>query len=298
MERYKYVTKYKDNELLRAALNQLTRETFGFDFESWYQNGYWKEDMYIPHSLMEGDRMVANVSANRMEFVIGGEVKHYIQIGTVMTAKEYQNLGLGRYLIEKVIATYQEECDGIYLFANDSVLEYYPKFGFRISKEYVYKKHFLKDEKIKKSTKNMNSSGFIKITNPSNEDRIRFFEYVREAISNDGMTMKNVGLMGFYLHDMEEVYYSKSLDTYVVATIEDNTLKLSSIIAKRKVELKEVLTSFADVAETVILDFVPSEKSWFDVEEFKEEDCTLFYLGEDLQRIERQQLHFQGMSHA
>ena len=53
MEAYKYVTNYKDNDFIRAALNSLTRDTFGFDFESWYQNGYWKDDMYMPHSLMD-----------------------------------------------------------------------------------------------------------------------------------------------------------------------------------------------------------------------------------------------------
>ena len=297
METYKYVTNYKDNDFIRAALNRLTRDTFGFDFESWYQNGYWKDDMYMPHSLMDGERMVANVSANRMEFVIGGEFKHFIQIGTVMTAKEYRGQGLGRYLIEKVIDTYRDVCDGIYLFGNDSVLDYYPKFGFEVSKEYIYKKQLLVDEMREKSPLNQKYSEFIKIENPSNEDRNIFFDYVRHAVSNDGMTMRNVGLMGFYLHDMEDVYYSESLDTYVVADIKDNTLHLNCIIAKKAVELN-ILESFAGAADTVILDFVPSNKRGFEVVEFEEEDCTLFYIGEELKRIEREQLHFSSISHA
>lgn len=298
MNKYKYVTNYKDNGSIRAALNRLTRDTFGFDFESWYQNDYWKDDMYMPHSLMDGERMVANVSANRMEFVISGEIKHFIQIGTVMTAKDYRGQGLGRYLIEKVIDTYRDECDGIYLFGNDSVLDYYPKFGFEVSKEYIYKKQLLVDENREKSPLNQNYIEFIKIENPSNEDRKKFFDYVRHAVSNDGMTMRNVGLMGFYLHDMEDVYYSESLDTYVVADIKNNTLHLNCIIAKKTVELNDILESFVGVADTVILDFTPSNKSGFEVVEFEEEDCTLFYIGEELKRIEREQLHFPSISHA
>lgn len=298
MNKYKYVTNYKDNGSIRAALNRLTRDTFGFDFESWYQNDYWKDDMYMPHSLMDGERMVANVSANRMEFVISGEIKHFIQIGTVMTAKDYRGQGLGRYLIEKVIDTYRDECDGIYLFGNDSVLDYYPKFGFEVSKEYIYKKQLLVDENREKSPLNQNYIEFIKIENPSNEDRKKFFDYVRHAVSNDGMTMRNVGLMGFYLHDMEDVYYSGSLDMYVVADIKDNTLHLNCIIAKKTVELNDILESFVGVADTVILDFTPSNKSGFEVVEFEEEDCTLFYIGEELKRIEREQLHFPSISHA
>lgn len=298
METYKYVTNYKDNDSIRAALNRLTRDTFGFDFESWYQNGYWKEDMYMPHSLMDGERMVANVSANRMEFVIDDEIKHFIQIGTVMTAKEYRGQGLGRYLIEKVIDTYRDEYDGIYLFANDSVLEYYPQFGFEISKEYIYKKQLLVDGMREQSLQNKKFGTFIKIENPSNEDRKKFFDYVRHAVSNDGMTMRNVGLMGFYLHDLEDVFYSESLDTYIIADIKDTTLHLGCIIAKRKVELNEIIELFAGVADTVILDFIPINKNGFEVVEFEEEDCTLFYIGEELKRIEREQLHFPSISHA
>mgnify|MGYP001027382472 FL=1 len=298
METYKYVTNYKDNDSIRAALNRLTRDTFGFDFESWYQNDYWKDDMYMPHSLMDGERMVANVSANRMEFVISGEIKHFIQIGTVMTAKEYRGQGLGRYLIEKVINTYRDVCDGIYLFGNDSVLDYYPKFGFEVSKEYIYKKQLLVAGMREKSPLNPKYSEFIKIENPSNEERKKFFDYVRRAVSNDGMTMRNVGLMGFYLHDMEDVYYSESLDTYVVADMQDNTLHLNYIIVKKAVELNDILEAFQGVAETVILDFTPSNKNGFEVVEFEEEDCTLFYIGEELKRIEREQLHFPSISHA
>ncbi|WP_310605535.1 GNAT family N-acetyltransferase [Anaerosporobacter sp.] len=294
MEQYNYVTSYKDNEKVRAALNKLTTDTFGFDFEAWYQNGYWKEESYMPHSLMDGERMVANVSANRMEFVIDGETKHYIQIGTVMMAKEYQGQGLGRYLMEKVIALYQEESDGIYLFGNDSVLNYYPKFGFQTSKEYVYKKTLQENQ----LSLDKDSIEFIEIKNPSNEERQRFFDYIHHAVTNDGMTMRNVGLMGFYLHDMEGVYYNKKLDVYVVAEIADETLYLNAIIAKEKVELDRILDSFAGAVKTVVLGFVPDRKDEFEVEEFREEDCTLFYIGEELERVEEEKLHFPTLSHA
>lgn len=37
---YEYVVNYKNNDELRNGLNGLTRKTYGFDFEDWYQNGY------------------------------------------------------------------------------------------------------------------------------------------------------------------------------------------------------------------------------------------------------------------
>ena len=41
------VSNYMHDDTLRHALNELTRKTFGFDFESWVTNGYFEGD-YIP----------------------------------------------------------------------------------------------------------------------------------------------------------------------------------------------------------------------------------------------------------
>jgi hypothetical protein len=31
----------KKNDVLRSSFNQLATDTFGIDFEVWYQKGYW-----------------------------------------------------------------------------------------------------------------------------------------------------------------------------------------------------------------------------------------------------------------
>lgn len=281
--RYEYVTNYKDDNRLRNALNQLTRETYGFDFESWYQNGYWTE-RYIPYSLMDGNRMVANVSANLMDCTIKGEHKRYIQIGTVMTAKKYRQQGLGRELMEKVIATYRNQCDGIYLFANDSAVEFYPKFGFKVAKEFVYKKSLGTEKK----------GDFIKVT----DNRQKFFDYVHNAAVNDGMAIRNDGLTGFYEHNLDDVYYSSLLDTYVILEFEENNVKLQAIIAKKEIDMNTVVSYLGGMAEYVVLDFTPINCEGYEVSEYKIEDCTLFYIGEDLERIERDKMHFSPLSHA
>lgn len=88
--------------MLRRTFNNLTRETFGFDFEQWYIDGYWQK-RYIPYSLLDGDRVVANISVNDLNFLVMGEKKRYIQLGTVMTDKAYRGLGLSRALMERVL---------------------------------------------------------------------------------------------------------------------------------------------------------------------------------------------------
>lgn len=106
--KYTYSTNVKNNDILRKSFNELTEKTFYFNFESWFHNGFWGND-YIPCSLIDGEKVVANVSVNLMDFQLDGIKKHYIQIGTVMTDEAYRGQGLNRYLMEKVITEYKEK---------------------------------------------------------------------------------------------------------------------------------------------------------------------------------------------
>ena len=100
---YIYVKDYRDNEKLREGLNNLTEQTYGFNFRKWYEAGYWGK-AYIPYSLLDGDKLVANVSVSIMKINILEEEKNYIQIGTVMTDERYRNQGLARFLTEKFLS--------------------------------------------------------------------------------------------------------------------------------------------------------------------------------------------------
>ena len=73
------VKDYMRDDTLRHELNALTRETFGFDFESWVTNGYFEGD-YIPYSFEEDGKILANVSANIMTFEQNGKRRNYILI--------------------------------------------------------------------------------------------------------------------------------------------------------------------------------------------------------------------------
>ena len=138
------ISNYMRDDDSRHMLNELTRKTFGFDFEGWVTNGYF-EGEYIPYSLVEEGTMLSNVSANRMRFLQNGEEKFYIQIGTVMTDEDYRKRGLAARLIKHVIAEYENECDGIYLFGNLDALGFYEKMGFQTMDQYRY---FVKEEAI------------------------------------------------------------------------------------------------------------------------------------------------------
>ena len=84
---------------------------------------------------MDGE-VVSNVSVNACNMNYKGKEVKLIQLGTVMTDTDHRGKGYARMLMEEVMKDYEGKVDGMYLFANDSVLEFYPRFGFMEGKEY------------------------------------------------------------------------------------------------------------------------------------------------------------------
>lgn len=79
-------------QVSEKALWQLAADVFGLSFHNWYARGYW-QDAYLPYTLFDCGRAVANISVNRMKTMVDGQPKRYIQLGTVMTAPAYRNRG-------------------------------------------------------------------------------------------------------------------------------------------------------------------------------------------------------------
>lgn len=285
--RYKLVKNYKSNTVLVKSFNELTEKTFGFNFIKWQEGGFWSEK-YIPYSLVDGDQVIANVSVNLMDFVLDGGKKHYIQLGTVMTDANYRGQGLCRYLIEHVIKEYQDKVDGIYLFGNDSVIDFYPKFGFVESKEYQY---------IKNICSNSNKE-VEQIDMKVQLNRDHFLNIVKNATINDRFTTDNWGLIAFYLLFGQPVYYLAKEDLYILADVEKEKLFIHQIIANHEVNLESIIHAFGSEIKEVKLGFTPVDASGYEVKEVGEEDCTLFILGDDLKEIEKKKLMFPTLSHA
>ena len=49
-----YRTDIRDDEVLRASFNALTRRVFGFDFADWHARGWWDPARtgYTPHAFV------------------------------------------------------------------------------------------------------------------------------------------------------------------------------------------------------------------------------------------------------
>lgn len=287
---YEYITGFKDNDKLRASFNDLTEKTYGFNFVDYYENGFWG-DKYIPCSIMDSGRIVANVSVNLMDFYVDGVKKRYIQLGTVMTDREYRCQGLSRYIIERVISEYKDKCEAMYLFANDKVTDFYPKFGFERAEEYC-------------CSRNVDFTGksrtIEKVNMENKEDREKLLDTAEKIFPNDYLTMDNYGLYGFYLTGVmkDMVYYCTSQEAYAVAEIKDNTLFFHQVIADHKVDMERVIESFGEGIHKVVLGFPPIYDEGYEKKLYIPEDTSLFILGDGLDIIERKKLMFPILSHA
>lgn len=287
MKRCTFSKNVRANDTLRASFNTLTRATFGFDFTGWYDAGHWG-DLYIPHVLTDGDRVISNVSVNHMVFDLEGVRRHYLQLGTVMTDQAYRGQGLNRQIMEHILSEYADKVDGIYLFGNDSVLDYYPRFGFRPAQETEY---YLPRDRFRAPY----------AVEPAQPEEL--YDAVRrcETNPNDAFYMsENLGLYQFWCgaEYAENVYYIPEAGIYVVAARDGGNLYIHQIVGETKADLSRLAASFgADVTQAVFC-FTPADREQLPSRPHKEEDCTLFLLGKDLDRIEQDKLLFPTLSHA
>ena len=279
---------YRNNEALRASFNRLAEKTFGLNFENWYRNGFWK-DNYIPYSVVIDGEVVSNVSVNACNMNYKGKIVKLIQLGTIMTDDDYRGNGYARALMEEVIKDYDGKVDGIYLFANDSVLEFYPKFGFKEAKEYQF-------------TKDVTISGECTAQNVPLRDKIDFdrtVEILDTKKQNAQLYMvDNPGLYMFYLSQFmtENLFYIEECNSYAIAEIEEDTLILHTILGNGAVD--EVIRAFGSQVKKVILCFTPNDASGYEKSELHEEDTTFFVQGKFFEDSRGDEYMMQAITHA
>lgn len=225
-----------------------------------------------------------------------GDVKNYIQIGTVMTDEEYRGQGLAGKLIKHVISQYENECDGIYLFGNLSATGFYQKMMFNEGMQYRYfvKTEFLRQEKARDM--------FIPVKAPDSDMKKKYMDTVRRSAANSSFDQVNkYGLQMFYTANMDNVYYAKDIECFIVLEPEENSILLQSIICKEKVALADILQRIDEKYDKCRLGFTPCrEDMGMCVAERYDGggDYRFFYMGRELENIQKDKLYFPELSHA
>ena len=241
------------NDKARAGFFALADDVFGLNFEEWHMKGYWS-DSYTPYSLIDYGSVVANASANTIQFKFHDVSKLYIQIGTVMTKPSYRNRGLARLIIEEIIRDWEGRCESIYLYANNTVLDFYPKFGFAAEKEYQYSKNIVPRQAA------------VRKLNMESPSDVAFFEdyYSKSNPFSELAMIGNFGLVMFYCSSYLKdcVYYLEEADAVAIAAFDGQVMTCFDIYCSDGKDFDDILAQTAGPkTDTVAFGFTPKDKA-------------------------------------
>ncbi|KPN97551.1 GNAT family N-acetyltransferase [Lysinibacillus sp. ZYM-1] len=253
MEQYKLVSNYRHDEKLKDSFNDLAIKTFGLDFRGWYNKGYWN-DQYIPYSFVKDENVIANASIYKMSIRINGERMNGIQIGTVMTDENYRHQGLAKQLMLHILKEYEGAYDFMYLFANNTVLDFYPKFGF----SRIHESEFSLDLTNKPiQPKNANVQ---QLTIEQDLELLENYAKKRDTQSSMIEVEQNESLLMFYftLVFPNAIYYLEDLKTIVLMEEEEGVLNIYDIISLQSINVEELLASIVkETTQKVVFYFTP-----------------------------------------
>lgn len=254
IDKAKFIKNYRDNDDLRGSFNKLAIESFGINFEPWYQKGFWN-DNYMCYSFQLEGQIIANVSANKMKLKWDGKDYEAIQIGTVMTLPAFRKKGLAYRLLDMVVKEWENKVDFIYLFGNDSALNLYKQFDMKVFKEHRF---FTSMPSIK-------NEGKIRKLDLNNEVDLKLMVEMankRVAQSDTIGIEDDAHLIMFYCHEWlaDDLYYIEEKETILVLEEEDEVLHLYDVISKEVQEISEIL-ELIDISkvEKVEIHFKPSK---------------------------------------
>ncbi|WP_400241519.1 GNAT family N-acetyltransferase [Niallia sp. JL1B1071] len=257
MSSYPLIFDYKENIRYKKTFIELAKQVFQIDFSKWDQLGCWSND-YICYSFLDGDKVIANVSINKMDIIFHKKAYKALQLGTVMTHPDYRNRGLSAKLINHIISKYEHQYNFIYLFANTSVLDFYPKFGF----DRMQESSFYMDLSADFHVKGENPSNIRKLEVNNSEDfsLMKRLAENRIPVSTICGIKQNNHLLFFYLIEIfnERTYYFEKEDVIVIYEEIEYELHVYDVISTYKVDIEVLLPSLStDEMNKVVFHFIP-----------------------------------------
>lgn len=216
-----------NDKAYQALLNDLLKDIF-LDFQFFYDLDLWDEN-YESYSIMEDDRIVSNICVYKTQVLFHGKQSLALSLGAVATRKGYRGRGYAKLLMDHILKKYNKVA--MYLGANDSVTEFYPRFGFRR----VYEKLPVADVTINNDIEPI----FI----PYNDPQVLDYIYHRINYSQilDCKNTQSINLFHIHLSFLNNsIYHIPELDTMFIAQQEDKVLKLIGVFSKKDITFDEL----------------------------------------------------------
>ncbi len=244
------------------------------DFRRWYAAGAWGPD-YRAFAILDGARIVANISVRRMNLIVSGHARAGWQLGAVGVLPDYRDRGLQRILMQHVLGQLSTG-DIVMLFANDDVLDFYPLFGFRQVTEWLY------------STQRSISPGpgpLRRLSFDSGADRkllTRLAASAPPVTERFGARGYESVLCWYWASSLADAfYYHEADDAIVVAEQDMEVLRILDVLATRPIDLSAYLPQLvAEPVEHIEFGFTP-ERLWPSAQpEFEYLESPLFVRGD------------------
>jgi len=216
-----------NDKVYQHKLNHLLRNVF-FDFQFWYDLGLWDEN-YESYAMEDNVQIVSNICVYKTQLLADGRVCPALSIGAVATDAAYRSQGLSRTLMERILEKYKDR--SMYLFANETVLEFYPRFGFERIRERLPVAEYAIDNDIAPCKLRFDS------------ELVRQHVYNRQNHSQtlDCLNTASINLFHIFAgHLKEHIYHIPALETVVIAAQNEETLKISAVFSLRPVSFAEL----------------------------------------------------------
>jgi len=239
----------QNNPDYENLFDDLIREVFGFSFDTWLERKLWDE-RYESYSIIKDGIMLANLCVFKAEMIVQEQRFQAIQLGAVCTRKSEHGNGLSRMLMEHVLAIYTDT--PAFLFANDSVIDFYPRFGFR--QEQTFK------PVISTEIDNYNKPMHLGVDDLILKDTLA--NRVGHSVVFDCLNTESIQMFHL-LNAHEDIYFLPESEVIVVAYRTDTHLFIVDVIAKKPVTFDQIKVELPfNGIETIEFCFCPD---WMDV---------------------------------
>jgi GNAT superfamily N-acetyltransferase len=210
-------------------------------FRRWCELGGWKDD-YVAFALAEGANIVANASLQRMKIVVHGRSITGWQLGAVGVLPQWRGQGLQRRILHNLLDSIDEK-DIVFLFANDTVLDFYPLFGFKRVVESV----FAADQSVQPA-----GAPLRMLSIDREEDRALLAAVAADAepTTRTFAARDYGGILLWYWANFYDgcFYYCDADDAIIVAEHDGATLRICDVLARTRFDLRSYLPRVAKAA--------------------------------------------------
>ena len=248
----------------------------GETFRRWAQMGGWN-DSYQVFAICNGRQLASIVGVMDMHFLFDGVEREGVQLGAVGTLPDFRGTGLSRRLMHRVMADYSVPEKPALLFANDAVLEFYPRFGFRP----VVQKRFVLARSLDPAARPIRRLDVAR-----QADRALLVDHcARAAPINDRFAARDYFpiMLWNQLHSPRQVVLADDAAAVLVVSQVDQRLIVHDIYAPPAFDLIHALASAID-APVKAIEFCFDPEEWLTamtvkLESYTEDPCFLLWSG-------------------